>query len=141
MKPQTLYFFVYGSLRSGFHHPAYEYISTYFELQGPAQAKALLYNMGEFPAAIPTNEEKYLTGELYKIKNEEEFSWAFAQLDDYEGVNAEEDNPPLYRRGIADIYFNDEIIPAWVYWYNKEVANKPLIISGDVMTYLKNKKQ
>jgi Uncharacterized conserved protein len=141
MKPQTLYLFVYGSLRSGFHHPAYKYISTYFELSGAAKAKGLLYDMGEYPAALPTNENHYLTGELYRIKNEEEFNWAFGQLDDYEGLHIEETETPLYRRSIVDVYFNNEIVPAWIYWYNQSIIGKPLVASGDVLQYLQQKNQ
>ena len=47
--------------------------------------------MGEYPAALPTTEDKFIIGELYKIKNEDEFGWAMGQLDDYEGVVVEDD--------------------------------------------------
>ena len=86
MEPFIGQLFVYGSLRSGFHHPAYEYISRYFKLVDNAKIKGVLYDMGEYPAAIPTNEENFIIGELYTIINADEFSWAIAQLDDYEGI-------------------------------------------------------
>ena len=50
--------FVYGSLRKEFGHPAYEYLSNYFHLIGPARVKGLVYDLGEYPAALPTNEDK-----------------------------------------------------------------------------------
>lgn len=133
------YVFVYGSLRSGFHSPAYQYISNYFNLFGEAKVKGKLFDTGEYPAAIPVQEDSFINGELYLIKNENEFSWAIAQLDDYEGVIVEKDEQPLYRREIVDVYINDAIVPAWIYWYNGDLTGKPVIGSGDILDYLRRK--
>lgn len=133
----SYFVFAYGSLRSGFHSDAYEYISRYFNFFGQAKVKGKLFDLGEYPAAIPVPEEAFIYGELYLVKNEGEFSWAIAQLDDYEGVLAEPHEQPLYRREIADIFINDAIVPAWIYWYNGDVNGKPEINSGDMLDYLK----
>ncbi len=135
----SYYLFVYGTLRSGFHNPAYEYISRYFNFFGNARVKGRLYDLGEYPAAAPTQDDAFITGELYIIKNEREFSWAIGQLDDYEGVVVESGELRLYRREIADVYINDAIVPAWVYWYNADLSGKPFISSGDIMDYLNKK--
>lgn len=132
--------FVYGSLRSGFQSPAYEYISRYFNLVTDAKVKGKLFDLGEYPAALPTTDETYITGELYVIKNENEFSWAIGQLDDYEGLNAEPGDKSLYRRELAEIFTNDgRMFIAWIYWYNGEVGDKPQVISGDILDYLHKK--
>ena len=131
--------FVYGSLRSGFQSTAYEYISRYFNFFGEAKVKGKLFDLGKYPGAVPTQEDTFIRGELYIVKNENEFSWAIAQLDDYEGVLVEPNEKPLYRREIADIYVNDAIVPAWIYWYNGNVIDKPVISSGDILDYLKKK--
>lgn len=136
----VFYLFVYGSLRSGFKSHAYEYISQFFELVGNAKVLGKLVDLGEYPAAVPAENEHYIVGELYKIKHENEFSWAFGQLDDYEGVAAEEDEIQLYRREIAEAEMNGNKIKAWVYWYNGDVTGKPVIASGDVLQYLQQKK-
>ena len=133
----SFYLFVYGSLRSGFHNPAYQYISTYFNLFGEAKVKGKLFDTGEYPAAMPVQENAFIKGELYLVKNENEFSWAIGQLDDYEGVIVEKDEQPLYRREIVDVYINDAIVPAWIYWYNGDLSGKPVISSGDIIDYLK----
>jgi len=135
----SYFVFAYGSLRSGFHSDAYEYISRYFNFFGQAKVKGKLFDLGEYPAAIPVPEEAFIYGELYLVKNESEFSWAIAQLDDYEGVLAEPHEQPLYRREIADIFINDAIVPAWIYWYNGDINGKPEINSGDMLDYLKKK--
>jgi gamma-glutamylcyclotransferase (GGCT)/AIG2-like uncharacterized protein YtfP len=136
MNNSNFHLFVYGSLRSAFRSPAYEYISRFFDLIGEAKVKGSLYDMGEYPAAIPADDEVFIFGELYCIKKEDEFSWAIGQLDDYEGVNAEPGEPQLYRREIAGILINDKIIPAWIYWYNGDVSGRPHITSGDLLSYL-----
>jgi len=138
--PEVYQLFVYGSLRSGFRSPAYEYISHYFDLVGDAKVKGRLYDLGDYPAAKPANEDQFIIGELYSIRHEKEFSWAIGQLDDYEGVNVAFDETPLYRRDIAEVYIDDKIIPAWIYWYYGDVENKPVIESGDVLQYLEQKR-
>lgn len=133
---KTFHLFVYGSLRSGFKSEAYNYISKYFTLICDAKVKGKLYNMGNYPAGTPTNDDCYIVGELYAIKHAEEFGFAIAQLDDYEGIHAEDGEMPLYRRekSIA-ICSNGSNAEAWVYWFNGDVSNKPIIPSGDVLAF------
>jgi gamma-glutamylcyclotransferase (GGCT)/AIG2-like uncharacterized protein YtfP len=138
--PGVYRLFVYGSLRSGFQSHAYEYISKYFVLEGDAKVKGVLYDLGSFPAAKPTGENIFITGELYNIRTENEFNWAIGQLDDYEGVDVAFDEEQLYRRELTDVYYNDQIIPAWIYWFSGDVSGKPVIESGDMLEYLRQKK-
>lgn len=140
MPIENLPLFVYGSLRSGFQHPAYAYISRYFTLLGTARVRAELYDMGEYPATIPSSEEKWITGELYAIQKEEEFSWAIGQLDDYEGINGEPDEPQLYRRDKTTVHLNGQTTEAWIYWFNGAVEGKPRIDCGDLLIYIQQKK-
>ena len=138
--PGVYQLFVYGSLRSGFHSPVYEYISRFFKLIGEAKVKGKLFDMGSYPAGMPTNEDTYIVGELYQAKNEHEFSWAIGQLDDYEGVDVEFDEVQLYRREITEVNFNNHLTRAWIYWYNGDVSGRPVISSGDLMEYMQKKK-
>lgn len=140
MQPASNNLFVYGSLRSGFNHPAYAYISKYFKLIAPAKVQAKLYDLGDFPAATPTDENFFVIGELYTLARSEEYNWAFGQLDDYEGVCVEEGELALYRRDLAEIILPDNSsTTAWVYWYNQPLEGYPLVPSGDVLAYLKSK--
>jgi gamma-glutamylcyclotransferase (GGCT)/AIG2-like uncharacterized protein YtfP len=132
--------FVYGSLRSGFRSPAYEYISRYFTLLGEGKVKGRLYDMGDYPAAIPSTDEAFIVGELYGINNPRELSWAFSQLDDYEGVLVESHERPLYRRELAGIISGEGIVEAWIYWFNGDVSGKPAIDCGDILEYMRTKK-
>jgi gamma-glutamylcyclotransferase (GGCT)/AIG2-like uncharacterized protein YtfP len=138
--PGIFQLFVYGSLRSGFRSPVYEYISRFFTFVGEAKVKGKLFDLGEYPAGIPVTDDVFIKGELYTAKNPQEFSWAIGQLDDYEGLNAEEGEQPLYYRSISTAYIDDQLTDAWVYWYNGDITGKRFVESGDILEYLKNKK-
>ena len=133
--------FVYGSLRSGFRNPAYEYLTRYFKYSGEALVKGKFFDAGSHPVALATNDEHFILGELYTMNSEEEFSWAFTQLDDYEGLNVEVGETPLYKRSLVEVYQNGETQIAWIYWYNQSVDGMPEIETGDVMRYLQQKNQ
>ena len=138
--PGVYQLFVYGTLRSGFQSVAYEYISRFFSFVGEAKVKGKLFDMGSYPAGIPSQENDFIVGELYVVKQENEFNWAIGQLDDYEGVSVEPDEVQLYRREITDVYNNGQVSQAWIYWYNGDVSGRPEIASGDMLEYLQQKK-
>lgn len=131
--------FVYGSLRSGFQSPAYDYISRYFTLVGEGRVRGRLYDLGEYPAAKPAEEEAWIVGELYHVKQENELDWALAQLDDYEGVNPDYEEEQQYYRDQALVSFEGNQVPAWIYWYRGDVSGKPVVPSGDMLQYLRDK--
>jgi len=132
--------FVYGSLRKGFHHAAYEYIRRYFDFVSDAQVQGILFDMGEFPAAVPTTAGAMIIGELYRIREIDELDWALGQLDDYEGVNPEENEPLLYRRDRSLVFLPDGTeTTAYIYWFNGDTTGKPIIASGDVLQYVSGK--
>jgi gamma-glutamylcyclotransferase (GGCT)/AIG2-like uncharacterized protein YtfP len=137
--PGNYQLFVYGSLRSHFRSSAYEYIARYFDLAGDATVEGKIFDMGEYPAAIPATDGSVIKGELYTIKNEREFAWAICQLDDYEGVHVEAHESPLYRREIVQVTTDNSSIPAWIYWFNGDVSGKPQVASGDMVDYQRTK--
>ena len=137
--PEIFQLFVYGSLRSGFQSPAYEYITRYFELVAPGKVKGKLFDMGEYPAAVPTATDAWIIGELYEAKSAEEFSFALGQLDDYEGVSVEKHEKALYRREIVDVQLSQQTAKAWIYWYDGDVTGRPEVKSGDILQYIKDK--
>lgn len=139
MSNEVYKLFVYGSLRSGFRNPVYQYLTKYFHLMGEAVVKGRLYEMSDYPVAAPTDEEKFISGELYCINNPLEFSWAIGQLDDYEGLDAEEGEKPSYKREEVLAYQNGQPVEAWIYWFNGDVTGKPEIESGDLLQYLQQK--
>jgi len=131
--------FVYGSLRSGFKHPAFEYVARHFEFVSHAKVHGCLYDMGNFPAAMPCSTQAYIIGILYALKDGADFNWAIEQLDDYEGVNPEEGEKPMYRREQTTVLYGDQQTTAWIYWYNGDVEGHPVIASGDVLQFFHQK--
>lgn len=137
--PGVYKLFVYGSLRSAFKSPAYDYISRFFSFDGNAKVKGKLFDLGPYPVAVPSA-DGFIIGELYTIKNESEFGWALGQLDDYEGATFEQGEMQLYSRELVDVFIDNDTTPAWIYWYQGSVEGKPRIESGDLIQYLQQKK-
>jgi gamma-glutamylcyclotransferase (GGCT)/AIG2-like uncharacterized protein YtfP len=134
------YLFVYGSLRSDCKNEAHQYLSSYFTLIGKARVKGRLYDLGKYPAAIPTREDYFVVGELYHISDSKEFSGVMAQLDEYEEVNGTGSGQALYRRELTEVFINDLTVQAWIYWYNGRIEGTPLITSGDLLEYNRTNK-
>ena len=139
MQTPTYQLFVYGSLRSGFRNPAYEYLTRYFHLMGEAVVQGKFYDKGPYPVAIPSTDESFINGELYHLNNPEEFNWAIEQLDDYEGLNVEAGEKQLYKRELVTVFQEGKPSLAWVYWYNDSVQGMEEIATGDVLKYLQQK--
>ena len=138
MSNQIFELFVYGSLRSGFRSPAYEYISKHFQLIGMGRVKGKLFDMGSYPAARPFDGETFVIGELYTARHPSEFDWAIGQLDDYEGTSGESDEVTFYERKVAEVFIDGKKVPAWIYWYTGNTDGKPEIPSGDMLEYFQS---
>jgi gamma-glutamylcyclotransferase (GGCT)/AIG2-like uncharacterized protein YtfP len=130
MQSEIYRLFVYGSLRSGLHNSIYTHISRYFVLDGMGSVQGKLYDLGQYPGAVHTTEESFITGEVYHIAQAEDFAWAMSYLDDYEGVELS-----LFRRERVHVLFRNTTIIAWIYWYNGVVTDQTLIESGDYVAY------
>lgn len=139
MKSKVHRLFVYGSLRSGFRNPAYEYLTRYFHLLGEAIVQGKFFDKGDVPVAVPTTNDSFIHGELYEANDPDEFSWAIDQLDDYEGLNVEPGETPWYKRELITAFLNGKPEEAWIYWYNGKVDHLPEIHTGDVLKYLQQK--
>jgi gamma-glutamylcyclotransferase (GGCT)/AIG2-like uncharacterized protein YtfP len=133
---QIPYLFIYGSLRQGFNNPAFAYISQYFTLISSATVQGKLIHMGSFPVGVPTNQNYMIQGELYQLNDVDQFDWAFEQLDDYEGVHVEENESPMFlRQATTAVLQNNTTMKTWIYWFNGDVSNKPVIESGNIFDF------
>jgi gamma-glutamylcyclotransferase (GGCT)/AIG2-like uncharacterized protein YtfP len=139
-KPASKYLFAYSSLRKGFHQEKYAYVTKYFDLVCSGKARGIISDLGTELVATPAKDDCFIKGELFKLKNENDFSYVFGQLDDYEGLDIEEGEKPLYRREIVQVYKeNGTTADAWIYWYSGDVSGKSVIDSGDILSYKKQK--
>ncbi len=139
MSTPTYQLFVYGSLRSGFRNPAYQYLTKYFHLLGEAVVQGKFYDKGPHPVAVPAADESFINGELYVLNNPDEFNWAIEQLDDYEGLNVEAGEKAMYKRDTVTVFQEGTPSEAWIYWYNDSVDGMKEITTGDVLKYLQQK--
>lgn len=139
MHDNTPYLFVYGSLRTGFKDTAYHYLSKYFKHHGEATIKGKFYELNQLPVAIPTTEDSVIIGDIYCLHSMEEYTWAFEQLDDYEGLHVEPGETPTYKREIVTAQQNGNTLPVWVYWYNGAVHNLTPLPINDLIKYLQQK--
>lgn len=139
--PKSEFLFVYSSLLRGFPTPDYKYVSQYFDFVGQARTKGKLSILDNILVGTPSDEDIYIKGELYRIREHDQFSFAIGQLDEYEGVNPEPSVEAKYRRSSCEVITEDNTIyDAWVYWYNFDVAGLPVVESGSVLDYLANRK-
>jgi gamma-glutamylcyclotransferase (GGCT)/AIG2-like uncharacterized protein YtfP len=124
--PMCTRIFVYSSLREGFQNIAYSYISKYFNFECAASIKGILRNVAGHVVCTPTFNSLLIKGDLYQLKEPKSFSWAFGQLDDYEGLSATPEEPALYHRALAPVLTeNGTAKEAWVYWYIGDIREKP----------------
>lgn len=138
MQTHSHYLFVYGSLLSGFKSPAYEYISKYFKLISTATVKGTIYDMGTYPVGTSNDTGRFIKGELYEIRNPKELSFVLAQLDDYEGLYPDDGEEIYYKRELVETTPEDgKKIIAWIYWYNRDVSDHPVVESENMLDYLK----
>ncbi len=124
--------FVYGSLRLGFKDPAYEYLSKFFRLVGEGKVRGKFYARGDIPVAVTTSENSYIPGDLYELLDSDDFKWVMAQLDDYEGINVEAGETPLYTRSLIKVNIAGEEKEAWIYWYNGNIQTLPPLEADEV---------
>jgi gamma-glutamylcyclotransferase (GGCT)/AIG2-like uncharacterized protein YtfP len=133
------YLFVYGTLWQGFDLPVNKKISENIEWLGPSEIRGRLYDIGDYPAALPSdkNGKSVIKGEVLKINDPEK---VLKVLDRYEGYNPKKlSNSEYYRNKEKVLLPNGKKIEAWVYWYNFPVAGKKRIRHKDYLNYLKKK--
>jgi len=103
------------------------FLSVNSESIGKAYFTGKLYNIHNYPGAIlSTNPSESVYGTVYKITDVDN---VFEVLDRYEGV-AEN----LFKRVTVNAHLSSgEILKTWVYIYNRSVATKTRIYSGDYL--------
>jgi pyruvate carboxylase len=129
------YLFVYGTLRSDCGAACSEVMQSGFSLIGKATTQGRLYNLGQYPGMVRSDSaDDLVTGELYLLTGSAE---AMAMLDRYEESAMTPDSGAEYYRTRQTVKLADNTaIVAWVYVYNRPVAEADLIASGDYCGFL-----
>ena len=117
--------FVYGTLQRGFDNPYARMIAKQGHLLGRASMQGLLYDAGEYPCAVYTDQTTAIWGEVYHFDNPDAI---LPSLDKYEGDE--------YERKLVDIHFNENTITAWAYFYTADLTDLQPIPHGDYKKHI-----
>jgi len=122
------YVAVYGSLRQGFESSDSPKLGNQLRASGLCHIPGNIYDVGGYPGLVLGDGN--VLGELYEVPDPS----LFPMVDEYEQYSANEYEKSLYVRKAVRLRQPDDI-DAWIYVYNRDIAGKPLIESGDWATY------
>ena len=129
--------FFYGTLMGGFDRHGRSSVDSNLTLEGRGSINAALFDLGIYPAAIPTS-HAHVYGEVYRISHPET---VLQTLDEIEGFRPENPETSLYRRVESPVTLDSgQRVQAWVYYYNAPLGRAERIPSGDYLEHLKQRR-
>lgn len=133
MTGENQYLFVYGTLRR--HDEMHRLLAHSAEFVGTAVSQSVMYDTGDYPAALPSKHETdKITGEVYLLREPENI---LRVLDDYEEFDPQSTDTSLFRREQTEVRLQNAMpLKAWIYYYNRRVDGLEKIVSGDYTEFL-----
>ena len=129
--------FFYGTLMTPFNRPGRQRVSPQMVFAGRGRMQAALFDLGIYPAAIPTNDGSTVAGEVYEMLDA---PTVLGALDEIEGHRPAEPERSLYTRVLTDVTLDSgDVVQAWAYFYNAPLGRAPRIESGDYLEHLNYK--
>jgi len=126
--------FFYGTLMTPFNRPGRQRVTPKLAFEGRGTIAAALFDLGIYPAAVPTNDGSLVWGEVYAML---EPSSVLATLDEIEGYRPDEPVRSLYIRVLTNVTLeNGRVLEAWAYFYNAPLGRAERIDSGDYLEHL-----
>ena len=132
---QLPFLFVYGTLKSGACNTNAQYLHQHAELLGRARWPGRLYLVSNYPGAVPSAaSNEFVYGELWKLADPEQL---LATLDAYEECAPSSPVPHEYKRSLESVQLitggkiEVQVIQAWAYLYNLDVAYLSQIADGN----------
>lgn len=124
--------FVYGTLRRGSGSAAHDWLARRAELVGQAWFRGRLYRIAHYPGLVASEDPgDRVVGEVYALNDPQT---ALAELDRYEECGPGFPAPAEYVRCQAEVTLaQGRTCTAWVYLYNRPVAESARIVSGDFL--------
>ena len=122
---------------SPFNRPGRQRITPKLNFTGRGSIRAALFDLGIYPAAVPTDDDSVVWGEIYRT---EDTASVLAALDEIEGYRPNEPDRSLYTRSLSDVTLEDgRAEKAWAYFYNAPLGRAQRIMSGDYLEHLNGK--
>jgi gamma-glutamylcyclotransferase (GGCT)/AIG2-like uncharacterized protein YtfP len=125
------YLFVYGTLLPHLAPEAVVNEVRQFQWVGQAATCGRLYDLGAYPGAIlDATTNTRIIGQVFQLPDNPAI---LAALDDYEGFYYADNLPDsLFVRTTTTVKFSDgrEML-CWIYVYNRDVGDAPLVADGD----------
>lgn len=120
--------FVYGTLTRASSHPLAQELAQRAVFEGEARFNGRLYLVSHYPAVVPSDlPEEWVHGEVFVIRD----PGFLVALDRYEECGPEDPQPTEYRRLQQNVVMESgESVAAWMYVYNRPVADLRRIASG-----------
>jgi len=132
MVPELAFF--YGTLMTGFDRRRRLGLDSRMSFRGRGWIEGALYDLGLYPAAIPTPGRR-VHGEVFELIDPQA---VLPALDEVEGYRPDAIDTSLYVRRKTAVHLDDGTeTEGWVYFYNAPLSAAPCIDSGDYLTYLK----
>lgn len=126
---------VYGTLRPPFDNTFSQYLRQRGRYVGEGSFTGQSFDMGSYPGAVyQADSATYVHGSVFDISNQKEAILTY--LDYYEGVGDQFEQPTEYIRAIVPVQFNGDTTDCWIYLYNLQTDDKPLIDSGDYSIHI-----
>lgn len=127
------FLFVYGTLLIENNECAV-YLKSNSKLYSTGKIKGKLYDIGEYPGAVLSDEsDDYVYGSILQIDEPEK---VLSIIDDYEGVGTDQVQPNEFIRVSIEAETETKPVICWVYLYNLPITSLTLIESGK---YIKQK--
>jgi gamma-glutamylcyclotransferase (GGCT)/AIG2-like uncharacterized protein YtfP len=126
--------FFYGTLLTPFNRPGRQRVNPKMAFAGRGSIHAALFDLGIYPAAVPTHDGSTVLGEVYEMLDP---AVVLAALDEIEGYRAAEPERSLYTRVLTDVALDDgRQVQAWAYFYNAPLGRAQRIASGNYLEHL-----
>ena len=126
--------FFYGTLMTPFNRPGRQRVNPQISFAGRGSIRAALFDLGIYPAAIPTDDGSTVLGEVYEMLDA---TTVLATLDEIEGYRAADPERSLYTRVLSEVALDTGgSVQAWAYFYNAPLGRAQRIASGDYLEHL-----
>jgi gamma-glutamylcyclotransferase (GGCT)/AIG2-like uncharacterized protein YtfP len=126
--------FFYGTLMTPFNRPGRQRVTPQLSFIGRGTIRAALFDLGIYPAAVPTHDGSTVAGEVYEILDP---LVVLPALDEIEGYRVSEPDRSLYTRVLTTVTTDDgQSVEAWSYFYNAPLGRAQRIESGDYLEHL-----